>query len=38
MVKDAEANKEADKEEESVDARNQADSLIFYRKKFKRAW
>ena len=30
MVKDAEANKEADKKEkESVDARNQADSLVF---------
>ena len=30
MVKDAEANKEADKKKrESVDARNQADSLIF---------
>ena len=34
MVKDAEANKEADKKKrESVDARNQADSLIFQRKK-----
>ena len=30
MVKDAEANKEADKKKrESVDARNQADSLVF---------
>ena len=30
MVKDAEANKEADKKKrDSVDARNQADSLIF---------
>ena len=30
MVKDAEANKEADKRKrDSVDARNQADSLIF---------
>ena len=30
MVKDAEANKEADKKKrESVDIRNQADSLIF---------
>ena len=29
MVKDAEANKEADKRKESVDARNQADSLVF---------
>ena len=28
MVKDAEANKEADKERESVDVRNQADTLI----------
>ena len=40
MVKDAEANKEADrKKRESVDARNQADKLsIFYRKKLKRTW
>ena len=40
MVKDAEANKEADKKKrENVDARNQADSLIFStEKKFKRAW
>ena len=29
MVKDAEANKESDKKKESVDARNQADSLVF---------
>ena len=30
MVKDAEANKEADKKKrETVDARNQADSLVF---------
>ena len=30
MVKEAEANKEADKKKrESVDARNQADSLVF---------
>ena len=30
MVKDAEANKEADKKKrDTVDARNQADSLIF---------
>ena len=30
MVKDAEANKEADKKKrDSVDARNQADSLVF---------
>ena len=30
MVKDAEANKEADKKKKrSVDARNQADSLVF---------
>ena len=28
MVKDAEANKETDKKKESVDARNQADTLI----------
>ena len=33
MVKDAEANKEADKKEETVDARNQADSLVFFQKK-----
>ena len=40
MVKDAEANKEEDKKKrESVDVRNQADTLItFYRKKLKRAW
>ena len=36
MVKDAEANKEADKEKESVDARNQADSLVSQLKKFER--
>ena len=33
MVKDAEANKEADKERDTVDARNQADSLVFLPKK-----
>ena len=34
MVKDAEANKEADKKKrETVDARNQADSLVFQQKK-----
>ena len=38
MVKDAEANKEADKKKrDGVDA-NQADSIVFYGKKFKRAW
>ena len=34
MVKDAEANKEADKKKrETVDARNQADSLVLLQKK-----
>ena len=34
--KDAEANKEADKKKrETVDARNQADSLVFHRKSLK---
>ena len=35
MVKDAEANKEADKRKESVDARNPADNGFSSRKKFK---
>ena len=29
MVKDAEANKEADKKKSAVDARNKADSIVF---------
>ena len=34
MVKDAEANKDADKKKrENVDARNQADSMVFQQKK-----
>ena len=35
MVKDAEANKEADKKKESVDVRNQADSLFSQQKSLK---
>ena len=38
-VKDAEATKEADKKKrESVDARNQADSLVFSTEKLKGTW
>ena len=40
MVKDAEANKEEDKKKrESVDVRNQGDTILHYnRKKSKRTW